>query len=111
MAAANPVAPTPELTLQTEKTSREMLVRCGGKITSGSSGLLKATVTSLMLENRVVVLDLGNVSYVDSSGLGALVGLYISSRRTSCILKLRNLTDRLKELLHLTRLTQFFEGS
>jgi anti-anti-sigma factor len=111
MAAANPVAPTPELTLQAEKTSREMLVLCGGKITSGSSGLLKATVTSLMLENRVVVLDLSNVSYVDSSGLGALVGLYISSRRTSCILKLRNLTDRLKELLHLTRLTQFFEGS
>ncbi|MGO9209778.1 MAG: STAS domain-containing protein [Terriglobales bacterium] len=111
MAAANPVAPTPELTLQAEKTSSEMLVRCRGKITSGSSGLLKATVTSLMLENRIVVLDLGNVSYVDSSGLGALVGLYISSRRTSCSLKLRNLTDRLKELLHLTRLNQFFEGS
>jgi anti-anti-sigma factor len=111
MAAANPVAPTPELTLQAEKTSGEMLVHCGGKITSGSSSLLKATVTSLMLENRIVVLDLSNVSYVDSSGLGALVGLYISSRRTSCHLKLRNLTDRLKELLHLTRLTQFFEGS
>ena len=111
MAAANPVAPTPELTFHTEKTSSGMLVRCGGKITSGSSGLLKATVTSLMLENRVVVLDLSNVSYVDSSGLGVLVGLYISSRRASCILKLRNLTDRLKELLHLTRLTQFFEGS
>jgi len=109
--SANPVAPTAELTLQTEKTPVEMLVRCDGKITSSSSGLLKATVNSLMLENRVVVLDLGNVSYVDSSGLGALVGLYISSRRTSCSLKLRNLTDRLKELLQITRLTQFFEGS
>lgn len=109
--SANPVAPPPELTLQTEKTPVEMLVRCDGKITSSSSGLLKATVNSLMLENRVVVLDLGKVSYVDSSGLGALVGLYISSRRTSCSLKLRNRTDRLKELLHLTRLTQFFEGS
>lgn len=109
--SANPVAPPPELALQTEKTPVEMLVRCDGKITSSSSGLLKATVNSLMLENRVVVLDLGKVSYVDSSGLGALVGLYISSRRTSCSLKLRNLTDRLKELLHLTRLTQFFEGS
>jgi len=109
--SANPLSPTPELTLRTEKTSGEMLVRCGGKITSDSSSLLKATVTSLMLENRIVVLDLGEVSYVDSSGLGVLVGLYISSRRTSCSLKLRNLTDRLKALLHLTRLTQFFEGS
>jgi len=109
--SAKPLAPIPELILQTEKTPGEMLVRCDGKITSSSSGLLKATVNSLMLENRTVVLDLGNVSYVDSSGLGALVGLYISSRRTSCSLKLRNLTDRVKELLHLTRLTQFFEGS
>ena len=109
--SAKPLAPIPELILQTEKTLGEMLVRCDGKITSSSSGLLKATVNGLMLENRIVVLDLGNVSYVDSSGLGALVGLYISSRRTSCSLKLRNLTDRVKELLHLTRLTQFFEGS
>ena len=109
--AATPLAPPPELTLQTEKMPGEMLVRCGGKITCGSAALLKATVTSLMRENRILVLDLGKVSYVDSAGLGALVGLYISSRRTSCSLKLRNLTNRLQELLHLTRLTQFFEGS
>jgi len=111
MAATNFSPPPPELTLHPQKTSHEMLVCCSGKITAGSSSLLKATVTSLMLENRIVVLDLGNVSYVDSSGLGTLVGLYISSRRSSCSLKLRNLTERLKELLLLTRLTQFFEGS
>ena len=109
--AANPLASAPELSLQSHKTGDEMLVRCSGKVTSSSAGLLKATITSLMLENRIVVLDMGDVSYVDSSGLGALVGLYISSRRTSCSLKLRNLTGRLTELLQITRLTQFFEGS
>ena len=109
--AADPLTSVPELSLQTAKTGDEMLVHCAGKITSSSSGLLKATVTSLMLENRIVVLEMGDVSYVDSSGLGALVGLYISSRRTSCSLKLRNMTGRLTELLQITRLTQFFEGS
>ena len=109
--AANPLASAPELSLHTDKTGDEMLVRCAGKITTSSSGLLKATVNSLMLENPIVVLEMGEVSYVDSSGLGALVGLYISSRRTSCSLKLRNMNGRLAELLQITRLTQFFEGS
>ena len=109
--APNPAVPAHELTLLTEKTPSEMVVRCSGWINSNTTDLLKATVRSLMLENQTVVLDLGNVRYVDSSGLGALVGLYISSRRTSCSLKLRNVTDRLKEPLNITRLTQFFEGS
>jgi anti-anti-sigma factor len=109
--AANRAAPMPELTLFTEKMPSETVVRCSGKIDSSTTDLLKATVRSLMLENQTVVLDLSNVRYVDSSGLGALVGLYISSRRTSCSLKLRNATDRLKEPLNITRLTQFFEGS
>lgn len=108
--AANPTAPTPALTLQTEKTTAEMVVRCSGKITSDTTDLLKATVRSLLLENKIVVLDLGSVSYVDSSGLGALVGLYISARRSGSKLKLVKLNDRLKELFSVTRLAPLFEG-
>jgi len=108
--AANPTAPTPELTLQPEKTSGEMVVRCSGQINSNTTDLLKATVRSLMLENKTVVLDLGNVSYMDSSGLGAMVGLYVSARRSGSNLKLVKLNDRLKELFSITRLAPLFEG-
>ena len=108
--AANPTVPTPALTLQTEKTPAEMVVRCSGKINSDTTDLLKATVRSLLLESKTVVLDLGNVSYVDSSGLGAMVGLYISARRSGSTLKLVKLNDRLKELFSITRLAPLFEG-
>jgi anti-anti-sigma factor len=108
--AANPAAPTPELTLQTEKTPGEIVVYCTGRITSNTTDLLKATVRSLLLENKVVVLDLGNVSYMDSSGLGAMVGLYVSARRAGSSLKLVKLSDRLKELFSITRLAPLFEG-
>jgi len=87
-----------------------MVVRCSGRINSNTTDLLKVTVRSLMLENKTVVLDLGNVSYMDSSGLGALVGLYVSAKRSSCSLKLVKLSDRLKELLSITRLAPLFEG-
>ena len=108
--AANASVPAPELTLQSEKTPTEIVVRCSGKISSNTTDLLKATVRSLMLENKTVVLDLGNVSYMDSSGLGAMVGLYVSARRSSCTLKVVRLNDRLKELFSITRLAPLFEG-
>jgi len=52
------------------------------------------------------VLDLTNVSYMDSSGLGAIVGLYVSAKAASSQLKLINLNQRLKELFSITRLGQ-----
>lgn len=108
--AANPSAAPPALTLQTEKTPAGVVVHCNGNITSNTTDLLKASVRSLMLENKTVVLDLSDVSYMDSSGLGAMVGLYVSARRSGCSLKLVKLNDRLKELFSITRLAPLFEG-
>jgi anti-sigma B factor antagonist len=50
------------------------------------------------------VLDLTNVSFMDSSGLGTIVGLYISAKAAECQLRLVNLNHRVKELFRLTRL-------
>jgi len=107
---ANPVAPRRELTLQTEKTPAETIVRCSGKINTETAGLLSSTARNLMLETKALVLDLTNVSYMDSSGLGAIVGLYLSARRCNCKLRLINLSLRVKELVSMTRLASLFEG-
>jgi anti-sigma B factor antagonist len=53
-----------------------------------------------------VVLALTNVSYMDSSGLGAIIGLYVSAKAAKSQLKLINLNERLKELFSITRLGQ-----
>jgi anti-sigma B factor antagonist len=64
----------------------------------------------LVLESKVLVIDLTDVSYMDSSGLGAIVGIYVSSRRANCKLMLVNLNQRIKELLRVTRLAALLEG-
>jgi anti-sigma B factor antagonist len=107
--AANPV-PISELNLETVKNPEETIVRCTGRITSRTSALLQSTVRSLIPGTESVVLDLTDVSYLDSSGLGAIVGLYLSAKRQHCRLKLINLNQRLRELFRLTKLAAVFEG-
>jgi anti-sigma B factor antagonist len=104
--ATNPV-PVSELGLTTDRTATEIIVQCTGKIASNTIQSLKATVKPLFSESKTVVLDLTNVSYLDSSGLGAIVGLYVSAKTAKSQLKLINLNKHLKELFSITRLGQF----
>jgi anti-anti-sigma factor len=107
--AANPL-PLPELTLETVRTPEEIIIRCTGRITSGTSALLQSTVRSLIPETNCVVLDLTDVSYMDSSGLGAIIGVYLSAKRQHCGLKLIKMNQRLQELFRITKLAAVFEG-
>lgn len=101
--AANSV-PNPELGLTIESTPTETIVHCTGRIVSDTAQSLKTTIKPLLLKDHTVVLDLTDVSYMDSSGLGTMVGLYVSSKAANCELKLINLNARLKELFSITRL-------
>jgi anti-sigma B factor antagonist len=107
--AANPI-PIAELQLDTVRTPEETLVRCNGRIVSSTVSVLQDTVRNLIPTSKTLVLDLTDVTYLDSSGLGALVGLYLSARRQNCDLKLVHLNQRLKELFRLTKLATVFEG-
>jgi len=103
--ARNP-SPAPFLRMATEVTPTEIVVHCTGKLTSDTIQQLKATVKPLFSESKTVVLDLTNVTYTDSSGLGAMVGLYISAKAAKGRLKLINLNQHLKEIFSITRLGQ-----
>jgi anti-sigma B factor antagonist len=103
--ATNPI-PISELSLTTERTPTETIVLCTGRITSDTTQLLKATVKPLLSDSKIVVLDLTHVSYMDSSGLGTIVALYISAKAANSHLRLVNLNQRLKELFSITRLGQ-----
>ena len=107
--AANPI-PLPELNLETLRTPEEILVRCSGRITSTTSDTLQTAVRSLIPEGKTIVLDLTDVTYMDSSGLGALVSVYLSAKRQHCQLKLINIGPRLQQLFRLTKLASVFEG-
>lgn len=107
--AANPVAPSSLLQVQVRKSGDEVVVLCSGKLTGETSSILKAEVKPLISQTRRLALDLAELDYMDSSGLGSLVGLYASARSNGCELKLVKLGPRVKELLRITKLISVFE--
>jgi anti-anti-sigma factor len=102
--ATNPVSRSDQLRFDTATTPAESVVRCTGRITSDTTDSLKSKVKPLISGGKTVVLDLTNVDYLDSSGLGTIVGLYVSAKAAKSQLKLINLNKRVKELFSLTRL-------
>ncbi len=101
--AANP-SPVPALELSVTTSAPRTIVRCTGKIIVDTCQALRTFVKPLLTEREAVVLDLAEVPYIDSSGLGILVGLYISSKAARHQLQLINLNPRVKELFRCTRL-------
>jgi len=92
-----------------EKGNKVTTVRCHGRIVSDTSGALKGLVKPLIGEGGRIVLDLGDVSQLDSSGLGALVALKATAvNHGYCILEFENLTPRILELVKITNLTAMF---
>jgi anti-sigma B factor antagonist len=109
--AANPVTPPPELNFETQTTSTETTFHFTGRIVSSTASILRDTVRKAISDKKPIVLDLSKVSYVDSAGLGALVGIWVSAKKEGCDLELVNLSDRIKELLRLTNLDKLFTTS
>jgi len=88
------------------------VIEITGDITLSKGGdvLIKDKVQSLLQQGlRKLLLDLGNVSYVDSAGLGQLVQVYATTNHLGGKLKLLRVTKRLQDLLVLTKLLTIFE--
>lgn len=84
---------------------------CHGRVTGETAGQLKEVVKPLIPLGGRITLDLTDVEYMDSSGLGALVGLKVSALKEGyCTLTLVGLSPRVKELLRLSNLTQLFSS-
>ncbi len=90
--AASPVPI--QLDVTTDETPSETIVRFAGRITLETTEKVKTTVKPLLARSKRVVLDFENVKYMDSSGIGTIVGLYASAKAASCQLKLVNVSDK-----------------
>ena len=89
------------------------VVTITGDITLNKGGdvLLKDKIQSLLQQGRKkILLDLGQVAYVDSAGLGQLVQVFATTKHHGGVLKLVNLTKRLKDLLVVSKLLTVFES-
>ncbi len=98
------------LQLTTRYLGDVAIVECVGRIVLGDeSAALRQHVKELLAESPKVVLNLTHVTYVDSSGVGALMSLYTSARNAYGSIKLSNLTTRVRDLLQITKLATIFE--
>ena len=87
-----------------------LVIQCSGRIVFGEeSALLRDTLKQLIKENTQIVLNLGTVSYIDSGGLGTLVALYTTAQNSGGAVKLANLTQRVGDLLQVTKLLTVFD--
>jgi len=87
------------------------VVDLGGRIILGDgSALLRKTVRDLLEGQRnKIVLNLGDVDYIDSSGIGELVSAYTAVKNRGGDLKLLNLTKKVRDLIQLTKLYTVFD--
>jgi len=99
-----------QLKLSTRTVDDILIVDCAGRIVFGEeSAELRESVKKLIAQSGRIVLNLAGVSYIDSGGLGTLVALYTTARNAGGSIKLANLTERVGDLLQVTKLLTVFE--
>ena len=87
-----------------------VVVDCAGRIVFGEeTAELRDRVRALIQPASRIVLNLADVSYIDSGGLGTLVSLFITARNTGAGIKLAHLTQRVGDVLQITKLLTVFE--
>ena len=83
---------------------------CGRIVLGGESTVPRELVCDLLREgHKKILLSLGNVNYIDSSGLGLLVSAFTSVRKQDGELKLLNLTNKVQDVMQITKLYTVFD--
>jgi anti-anti-sigma factor len=106
----NPVMDSPsglELCFSVQEDAT--VVQCRGSLTYENSDFLKREIKSRIPDKGRMVMDLSEVTRMDSSGLGAIVAVYLSARSRSCELSLINLNKQIRSLLAMSNLLSVFE--
>ena len=97
--------------VSTRQSSGVTIVDLSGQIKLGAgSAALRDTVKDLISKGQKnILLNLGDISYIDSSGLGELISAYASVRKQGGELKLLHLTKKVQDLLQITKLYTVFQ--
>lgn len=98
-----------------QATAREahgvIIIDLSGRITLGEgSALLREMIREHLQKGQVrIILNLGDVNYIDSSGIGELVSGFTTTKSRGGELKLLNLTSKVHDLIQITRLFTVFD--
>jgi len=97
--------------IETRTVGDVKVLDCSGKITLGEGTMVVRNTVRDVLQNggKKIILNLGDVSYIDSSGIGELVSTFTTVINQGGQLKLLNLTKKIHELLQITKLLTVFQ--
>ena len=100
------------LTISAHEANTISVLDLKGRITLGEGSMqIRDAIRDLVSKGqRSILLNLGDVNYIDSSGLGELVAAYTTARNVGAELKLLNLSRKVHDLLQLTKLYTVFEA-
>ena len=100
-----------ELNIRERQAGDVTILDMDGKITIGEGSVALRTAIRKLLEEgkKKILLNLSGVGYVDSSGIGELVSSYTTINREGGQLKLLNLTQKMEDLLAITKLLTVFD--
>jgi anti-sigma B factor antagonist len=100
-----------ELTIKERQAGDITILDMSGKVTIGEGSVALRTAVRRLLEEgkKKILLNLGGVGYIDSSGIGELVSSYTAISNAGGQLKLLNLTQKLQDLLGITKLLTVFD--
>ncbi|CAN5764327.1 STAS domain-containing protein [soil metagenome] len=100
-----------ELNISERQAGDITILDLSGKITIGEGSVaLRGTIRRLLGEGRnKILLNLGSVGYIDSSGIGELVSSFTAVNKENGQLKLLNLTQKIQDLLAITKLLTVFD--
>jgi anti-sigma B factor antagonist len=99
-----------ELKITNRRVDGILAIECSGRIVFGEeSSLLRETVREAIPNHKRIVLNLAEVSYIDSGGLGTLVALHTTAHNAGSTIKLASLTRRVGDLLQVTKLLTVFD--
>lgn len=96
------------LTFDIKREADIVFVRCSGKLVAGVSDRLHSETCKHLAGTKRMILDLTDLTRMDSMGLGCLVRLYVSSRSAGCKLELINVGKQVRNLLGITNTFQVF---
>ncbi len=102
-------AATTGLKLRTQTQGDETVIHCIGRLTIEHAEVLKRHGKSVIPQTKRLVLDMKEVVWMDSAGIGALVGLYVSAKKAGCEFLLVNYNKAVRDLLGISHLLSVFE--
>ena len=92
------------LTFEIERNGESAVVRCHGRMVAWGTDSFHQAVKALLPETKLITIDLADLTFVDSMGLGALVRLYVSARQSGSRLTVEHLGKQVRNVLSITNL-------